>query len=260
MRFVFQALGFLFILCGIASHTWAKNEVPQPIQELFLTEAVYPQDEGEIQLTLLPAYRNSPSRERGEIPITVEFGLTDSWQIEAGWTMLQFATEPTTAGIGNFELGTLYSFMDIGGTLTHAAVGFEIEAPLGDVNRNLSDGLLEYESAFILAKDFPSLNGTQIFSQWGLNLVQRVKSPDNANTKEPAAHSFSWNSGFFIPFGDLVYTQEFNWTTNEWNHNGQENEWFVTPGLIWSPIEETWFGIGIPVGLNNDADDFRVVL
>ena len=108
--FVFTVLTVVSLIIAGAFETWAmeyNHDVPQPIQELFQTEAVYPQQEGELQFTLLPPYRNSPTREKVEIPMSMEFGITDAWQIEVGWTTLQLVTEPTQVGIGNLELGTL---------------------------------------------------------------------------------------------------------------------------------------------------------
>jgi hypothetical protein len=98
-----------------------------------------------------------------------------------------------------------------------------------------------------------------VFAQTGFNFVERVKEPDNPDDEEPEAHEFILNGGFFIPIQQLVVTTEINWNNNEWNNDGDKDELYLTPGLVWS-LSESWeIGAGMPVGLTDDSDDFRVI-
>ena len=53
---------------------------------------------------------------------------------------------------------------------------------------------------------------------------------------------------------------EFNWLTNQWNHDGDRNEQFLTPGLIWAHPLDGWLGLGIANGLNDQSDHQRFIL
>ena len=164
-----------------------------------------------------------------------------------------------TRGVGDLELGTQYSFMNIGDSLFHIAPRFSIRVPLGDVNQGLSEGFLEYEPAVIVARDFPELHHTQLFTEIGASFVQRVRTPADAADAEPAAHELNWGSGFFVLFPRTAATMEFNWANNQWNHHGTENELYLTPGCLWRAARNIEIGLGIPVGLNNRSDRFDLI-
>src|ERR1700733_1691065 len=153
----------LFIILFSASCAWADestNRLTRPIEELFQTDVVYPEEKGEFQFELAPTFQCAASGDTWTVPLSVEYGLTSKWQVEAEWNAFvqhNLTDGPTTRGIGDLELGTQYSFMNVGGSLFHIAPRFSIEFPLGDVNKDLSEGFIEYEPAVIVARDFPQL-------------------------------------------------------------------------------------------------------
>jgi hypothetical protein len=242
------------------------DKIEQPIQEVFQTDLVYPQGQGEVQLTLAPQFHRAGEAREWIIPLTIEYGLTDAWQVELVWEMFKHRKPgegPTTFGIGDLEIGTQYSFLHIAGTHFHAAVAWHILFPTGNINDKLTEGFIEYEPSIILARDFPGLHNLQLFTQVGIGLVQRIKSPDTSAEREPAAHEFFLSAGFFLPFklpiGTFAFTSEFTWTTNEWNNDGEEDQKYYTPGLVWN-LDNGWeIGIGAAIGLNNDADAYRII-
>lgn len=246
----------------VAAHPAPAVNPPAPFQELFNTESVYPQEEGEVQLTSMPRWRHGDSVRRFELPFNIEYGLTDNFQIEAGWTALSLRNPRTGAassGVGDLELGVKYSFMDIRGSGAHLALAFETELPIGDIDRELTEGFVEYEPSVILARDFPQWGGLQLFAQAGLGLVQRVKSPVDPDDREPPAHELNLAAGFHFPLGPTHLTTELNWSNNRWNHGGTENQLFVTPGLVW-PWRRGWeVGLAAPIGLTEQADDIQLV-
>jgi hypothetical protein len=251
---------------GLAAADEKKEAREQPIQEVFQTDLVYPQEKGEVQLTLAPRFHRVGKSNRLILPLRIEYGITDAWQVEFGWELLKHHNpdEGSTAlGIGDLEIGTKYSFMNIAEANVHAAVGFGVLFPTGSINKGLTEGYIEYNPSLILAKDFPELHHLQLFTQVGIGLVQRAKRPDNPGDKEPAAHEFTLDVGFFLPFhlllGDFIFTSELNWGTNRWNNNGEEDQKYYTPGLVWN-LPGAWeIGIGAPIGLNRDADDCRII-
>jgi hypothetical protein len=231
-----------------------------PLQELFIATAVYPQRKGELQTTFLPEFRNGRSRDRIDLPLFLELGVTDQWQVEVKWRAFTKLFSPTEQGVGDLSFETQYSSINTAGTTNHFALGFKFTIPLGDVDKDLSEGFLKYEPFFILARDFPEFYGLQLFSQQGLSFVQRVKHRDDSMDDPPAAHEFLWNTGFFVPYRDVIFVMEFNWLTNQWNHDGDRNEQFLTPGLIWAHPLDGWLGLGIANGLNDQSDHQRFIL
>ncbi|MCH7500178.1 MAG: hypothetical protein IH886_09240 [Nitrospinae bacterium] len=229
---------------------------------MFQAETVYPQAEGEVQLLLGPTFSDGEDRNLFQVPFSIEYGITDVWQLEVTWNTFvnrNPETDATTRGIGDLEIATKYSFMNIAGSDFHAAVGLEIGFPAGDIDRELTEGFIEYELFLILAKDFPEWNHSQLFTQIGFGLVDRVKSPDDPSDEEPSAHELNWTVGFFVPVGPLRFTTEFSWMTNEWNHGGEESNTFLTPGVVWD-LPGTWeWGVGVPIGLNDESDNYQII-
>jgi hypothetical protein len=240
----------------------STNRVKRPIEELFKSDVVYPEENGEFEVELASVYQDHAGANTWTIPVSVEYGLTDRWQVEAEWNSLVQRYVPNHSvarGLGDLELGSQYSFLNIGGSSFHIAPRFSIGVPLGDVNKDLSEGFLEYEPAVILARDFPELHHTQFFTEIAASLVQRVNSPANAEDKEPAAHELNWGSGFFVLFPRAAATLEYNWANNQWNHHGTENEMYLTPGCLWRARRNVEIGLGLPVGLNHGSDRFEVM-
>jgi hypothetical protein len=240
----------------------STNRVRRPIEELFKTDVVFPEEKGEVEPELASVYQNRAGGAAWTIPLSLEYGFTDRWQAEAEWDswVERFPrNRPIVRGVGDLELSTQYSFMNINDSLFHIAPRFSIQVPVGDVNKDLSEGFLEYEPAVILARDFPEHHHTELFAEMGASLVERVNTPKDRADAEPAAHELNLGSGFFVLFPCGAATLEFNWANDTWNHHGTENEMYLTPGCLWRVRREVEIGLGIPVGLSHGADRFDVV-
>jgi hypothetical protein len=249
------------VSCACADES--TNKFTRPIEELFKTDVIYPEAKGEFQFELAPTFQRAAGGDTWTVPLSMEYGLTSRWQAEAEWNAFVQSNPTggsTTCGVGDLELGTQYSFLNVGGSLFHVAPRFSIEFPLGDVNKNLSEGFIEYKPAVIVARDFPWLHDTQFFTEVAFNLVQRVKTPSDPDEREPAADGLDWNSGFFVPFSRGAISMEFNWDNNRWNNHGNENQMYLTPGLIWKLPGDVEASVGIPVGLNGDSDRFEIII
>jgi hypothetical protein len=240
---------------------FSTNADRRPIEELFKTDTVYPQDKGELEVQVGSLYEKHSGGDTFSIPLALEYGLTSDWQVEAEWDSYvrhHSSGGATVSGIGDLELGTQYSFLNVDGSLFHIAPRFSVEIPLGDVNKGLSEGFMEYQPAVVLARDFPELHRTQLFTEIGMSFVQRVKRPEEADDAEPAAHELNLGAGFFTLFSHGALTMEFNWSNNQWNHGGEENLLYVTPGALWRISRNLEFGVGIPVGLNRQSDRYQI--
>lgn len=258
------ATSLMIIIAAASGHADETKEKvkQQPVQELFQTDVVYPQEAGEWQFTLAPIFRRERAADVSEISASVEYGLTDAWQVGVGWSALvqrDAKNGRTTRGIGDLELGTKYSFLNIGGSSFHAAPRFSVRLPSGNIDKELTEGFVEYDPSLILAKDFPELHNAQLFAQIGLGLVQRVKEPAHVRDRQPAAHQFIWSAGFFVPFERWVPTLEFSANNNRWNHGGEDNQMYLTPGCVWKLFRSAEIGAGVPIGLNRGSASFGII-
>lgn len=95
--------------------------------------------------------------------------------------------------------------------------------------------------------------------QIGVNFVQRVRRPAEADDAEPAAPELAVGVGFFTLFSRGALTMEFNWNNNKWNHHGIENTAYATPGVLWRVARNIEYGVGVPVGLSRQSDRFDIV-
>ena len=233
----------------------------RPIEELFKTDTVFPEEKGELEVGTAPLFQHNSSVDIFTIPLTLEYGITSNWQAEVEWNAYVQRNPKRGAiqrGRGDLELSTQYSFLNINDSPYHVAPRFALGIPTGNINKEMSEGFLEYEPGVVLARDLPIGRRTQLFTELSLGFVQRVKRPFEADDAEPAAHEFMLGTGFFtlIPHGAL--TMELNWNNNRWNNHGTENQLYVTPGVLWRMANSVEFGVGVPVGLNRQSDRFQI--
>jgi hypothetical protein len=236
----------------IVAQESAAKSYRQPIQDVFQTELVYPQEEGEVQITFSPEFRRGSGANHLALPFLAEYGLTDSWQVELRWNAFQGRfpkTGTNTLGTGNLEAGTQYSFMNIGNTGFHTALGFEIDIPLGNENEETDGSQWEYAPYASIALDLPALNNTQLFMQAGICFT---------GDEGWAGKELNVSGGLFVPFNKLVFTSELSWRNSKL-YSGDENQLYLTPGIIIN-LPSSWeAGLGIPVGLNKNSDKFTIL-
>lgn len=267
-------LSMFFLTTPVFADDDDKKEYTQLLNEVFRTELVYPQAKGEVQISFAPMFFNQRDQKNVIFPLLLEYGLTDAWQIDlfADIFIVHYPKgEPRTTGHGDMGIGTKYSFMNINQSNYSASLNFDITFPTANIDKGLTDGFRIYEPSISLAKDFPTFHNTQLFSQLGFEFLQRVKKPRIDDTEqeevsadteevEPQAHSFFFNIGYIIPSGIARYVIEMNWETNRWNHGGEDNELYLTPGIVWVPSKYWEFAIGGSIGLNKSSDPYDIFL
>lgn len=239
-----------------------KQTYKRLLNKVTKSKLVYPKGPGEIQISMAPEFNETDTSDQFQLPFGVQYGITDAWQVQLLWySFIHLNQSPgaTTNGIGDLLISTQYSFMNFGNSTFHGAVGFEINFPVGNVNKELSDGFMLYQPYFILAKDFPKLNKMHVFVQPAIEFAQRIRHHSNRLNDAPAAHSIIFNTGFVIPVGKLSFTGAFNLTNDQWNNNGTNNEIYLTPGVSFD-LPGTWeLTVEAPIGLTGDADNISVV-
>ena len=99
-------------------------------------------------------------------------------------------------------------------------------------------------------------NGIKVNALWNLVSTGKTIRTSNVNQEQEVGSLF-WNIGGFLPIASWRATLEINGRNNQWD-NGNENEIFLTPGVIYK-LSKAWeVGLGTPVGLTNMSDDCRV--
>lgn len=247
------------LLIDSTCYLYADEVDTPPIQEVFLTELVYPQEQGEIQMTLAPQFSKNTDADANRLNLIVEYGITDQWQFEVELTpyINVNSDDMSSSGSGDIEIATKYTWMNVTDNL-HIAVLFEIQFPAADINKKLTEGFIEYEPSIIVAKDFPDFYNLQLFMQTGFSFVKRNKTPEHFEELEPEAHEYNLNLGFFMPRQSFTWTTELNWSTNRWNNDGEENTLYLTPGGVWMLWDIVEVGLGVPLGLTADAEDYKL--
>lgn len=219
-----------FTLSSAVASVHAQEEQPQPLQEVFQTELVYPQERGEWQITFGPGTQQEDGRTVITTPVSVEFGLTDRWQVGFETSAdLRRDDAGDLASTRAVRFGTKYSFLNIGGSNFHSAVGVEAGRTGG------SDGTIDVEPFVCFARDFPTLHRLQIFSQMGFGYERARDTPG-------ATRSFEWSAGLFVPAGRVCFTGEVS------RGDGESGPMF-TPGVVWRVARAWEVGVGLPRGI-----------
>ena len=241
---------FALLIVGLPLGAQEKflNKYVQPLQDVFLTDLVYPQDKNEIQLSLFPMFQRFDSRNYFRFPFVMEYGLTNSWQVEFGYTGSQrtlFQNGNSMQEKGTIELGSQYSFMNVDNTNFHAAIGCEIGL---ENNKEKNKWEAEFEPYILGAYDLKTFGNAQVFCALGAGFsVDRVE--DNENTDGDGIE-MNLGGGIFHPSDKFIFTAEFNWSTQKWR-GGEEQQFYFAPGLV-IRLSKGWeAGIGIPVGFQN---------
>lgn len=229
----------------------AQDPKPQPVQELFLTDVVYPQEKGEIQFTLGALVDRSPQHFAALIPFSIEYGLTDRWQIEAGWDgYTRFRHSPFThLQSARLSVGTKYSFMDIAHSHVHAAVGISAEFPhTSTFIEGEGEDAVELEPALAMAIDIAphvTLFGSARLSFQASQAKQIAKEVlEGARPDDPGTISF----GSVVAFRRISLAFEYATRSDSlpWRLDGSP---FVTPALILHPGHDWELGFGMPIGV-----------
>ena len=152
------------------------------VEEVVGATVVYPQDQGEIQLTLEPSYLRRRADHLGIVTYDVEIGATDWLQLELAWTAPVIrgvgGGGPTAVGHGGLELGTQLTWMHMRGSPFSAALAFEANVPVGRrlIALESDEAGAVYEPFITFAVDPPS-GRAQVFTNVGMELSAEERRP-----------------------------------------------------------------------------------
>jgi hypothetical protein len=230
MKAAARVLAFLFLpACLLPAPVAAQEPSRQPLQELFLTETVYPQDKHELQLTIGALVDRTRSDWAALVPFAIEYGISDRWQIEASWDgYTQFHSAPFKhLRTARLSVGTKYSWMQIAGSRVHAAVGIDVEFPRAGATGDDGEDDVEFEPFVSGAADLAKHFG--VFASYGLSL-DRGNASSLAALSEGIDDEGLLSGGVLVPYGAATLAVEYTTRSDQlpWRLGGSA---LVTPSL-----------------------------
>lgn len=202
-HFIFSTLAlFTSIAFAEEDDNHENSKVEELVQELFLSEIVYPQDANELQLT--SGVQRIEEKEEGEdpetyfiTPLLIEYGITDMFQLGIK-IPTQYAGNVGVSGVGNIELESLYNFYN------NKESGWAFSGIFGVSLPRLSNKV--GEKGFVFE---PALIGYKSFGRFALNLSAGIAIPtESENNSEVELDAAAiYNAGIFRP--SLEFSAEF---------------------------------------------------
>lgn len=197
----------------------------RPIEDLFASDVVYPQERGEAQIEVKRAAETDPDEHKPPFVLTTEYGLTNSWQLGAQWDR----TRRTV------RVGSKVAFRCLHGLPYRLAIGAESEFE--------GTGRVQIEPNVILARDFA--NRAHVFTSW--SAAARV-----ARGSEPGERwAFAADSGIAVRVAPGIRF------TTELPFNGGPNVPVavqIIPGVLWHWDDRIEVGAGALLRATRDAD------
>ena len=234
----------------------------QLIEEFFLTESVYAQERGELQITLGTADINGSPESDGLIAeLGAEYGLSDRLQLEVSqtvWLDLQAVENDgreSKRGAGDLEFGLKYALRSDG---IHVAAGLEITAPVGDVDDDLGDGLWSFEPFVIVGKDLGDAAAVTFGLAYGIR--RRDQAPADASEAEAETDEIEVSLGLVRAISHSWRTTlELTFETDKLGGRGEESEAYLAPGIVYKGWGDLEFGLGGAFGLTDDSADWSIL-
>jgi len=235
------ALAFVGALSGVAS----AEQPPLPI-ELPVTESIVMTDQDELYVSPTTQYFRLPDEKRLMVPVEVAYGITDRLQIltQLPYVLVDPEGGRTTSGIGDASVGTRYAVVDYREHPFGLDVGVGLELPTGDRRRDLGDGRVAVDPSFTASAWIRSVN-VQANAGWLHALRNNGDEPDD---------EAEYNVALVYPIGRWFAVLEGNGESDR-----DEMRYYVTPGVVWKPIERLELRFAVPSGVTHAAGDYGIV-
>jgi len=212
----------------------------RPVEDFFLSDVVYPQEQGETQIEVAPSLVTGRDGQSAGLVFSAQYGVSGIWQLEASWdgpARSGQSGQIHTWDVGNLEIGTKRSFPCVGATANHASVNFDLELPTASGS---SDRRIRIQPSAIFGRDIQAIRA-HLFTQL---LISMPLGSTGAGTSGAAGTRTQCNFGMLVKSGAFRATGEFTVS------RGPEavTDLTLTPGVIWhSAPWEVGLGTMIPV-------------
>lgn len=201
------------------------NEV---IQEFFIAETVFSQKKGEIQATSGFEYWKNDSTRRMGVPLVLEYGVTNRFQVGINIPYYFLKTEAggRANGVGDIETGFLYSLLKEDDPIA-ISVSADTGWASGNEEKGLGEGKTEMGASVILAK------------RMGKGQVHLGLGGEFGRHKTGVVY----NLAGVYPFHNFRALVELN------GFSSDEHALYLTPGLVWKGLDSLMEGLELGVGL-----------
>ncbi|GAB4140865.1 MAG: hypothetical protein Fur0037_07510 [Planctomycetota bacterium] len=251
------AASFLASCAAIPSGAPAREDdrgaYPRPTRLYHMrTDAAYVLDPGEVEVVVTGSYLDRPRDRVWSSELEAEYGITDRLMVELGIPFRHYDRRlgRTDTGFGDLEVEAKLALFEE--EASAAAAGVELKLPTADENAGLGSGHLGFEA--FAATSFQAIESSStLHIEGGLEFVE--------------------GSGFDVAFGNAVVEKRLRGegTALQFGLNskfgdgdlrlavvpGFQIEWELGEG---SRPKELEVGLGLPIGVTSESDDFGVVL
>jgi len=247
-----------FLLLAISGLGPGAKEHRQPLQELIRTEVVYPQERHETQVTIVFAMDRHRVGTAFGLPVRVEFGLTDAWQVEGEMTTIaqERLGSDVARGTGEFGFGTKYSFIGVRGSSFHAALGADVEQAV-DRSSNGATSRTWTATPFVAAA-YDVTARFQAFAHAGATFSRAGDGPALESDAGRGTEIFV-NAGALLAFRTLTIAAEVN-SLRAGDESVEGRALYLTPSVTVHLGSCCDVGAGISRGLTTASDRWSAVV
>jgi hypothetical protein len=218
----------------------------RPVEDLFASDVVYLQEQGEVQLELKPARMRNGGVRVTTLEADIEYGLRDRWQLETEWDAREWTRTPdgaVTVDVGDIAIGARAGWRCVRGSPYHLSLGVDLAIPselirdVGEATRHIA-----VSPSVIVARDVART--AQVFST--LQVDARV----NHRRTGIADWSYTSDTGIFVRLvRGIRVTTEFAVEGGP----GQQNQVHVIPGVLWHRGDTIELGFGLLTPVSHDT-------
>lgn len=228
------------------------------LQGLFITErASSQQEKGEWQFRGDFEYRrdNEIELKQYRVPIELEYGIVDWLELDLAIPYVWQEEEgEDTDSIGNLNAGVTFLVVRGNEEIPYVSVGFEVAFPTVQEDQDIADEEEQYTyEGFI--------NITKSFEYLVIDLNFAYSQSRNGEVEEELEYNIGVD--FLI---DRILGKDhligWHWITEfngESNLSEDVNAFYLTPGIKYVTKAGLELGLGAPIGLVDEADDYRII-
>lgn len=227
------------------SYDYTTVKLDRPIQRMLVTSTAQTEDQGQALVSVGANYLHSGDMRLTQIRGRAEYGITDHLQAQAEFPM-SIVDHPggyiAQAAGDNIQVGAMYSMVPGGSAPIALSAGMDVQFPTGSPNSPNYQNTVVYKPGLMAAHD---LGPTQIQA--------------NAQAEFPASgggsNALNYNVGAILPLGVVAPTVELNGRSTQTSRN----ELYVTPGAFYRFSDKIEAGVGVPIGISDQAQSTRVL-
>ena len=211
------------------------------IFEQFVGEKIYIQDQGELYAIVEAAFEKSNHEHEFELAAELSFGVTERMQLVAELPFVFIDPEEGSKheGLGDITLGIQYNFKQEPDFAFGVRSGFVI--PSGNENKDLGDGHFVWE---------PNLLGALRVGQG--EIYAAVGGEIRTGNSDPDAFTYTISGAY--PWRRLTGVLDLGGSVSR-----DEHDLYLAPGAFFVVSDLLQIGVGVPIGLTRDSDDFQIV-